>query len=532
MYSGHRILSLTGSLSMAALASVVPGSALAHGFAQRYDLPVPLDLYLAGAGAAVALSFVVIALFQRGAHSVSHYPRLNLLANPIGRILASNWVVQPLKIFSVACLALFITAGFFGDENPFKNIAPTAIWVIWWVGFAYISGLLGNLWSVVNPWAASWQWLERAWQGITGSPLRPIFQYPERLGQLPGLLLFVWFVWAELIWTESDHPADLARVALVYSLLTWVGCLLFGRLAWLRNGEVFAIVLGYLARFSPTEIRVTDNEICRACDARNCRDQHAGCVDCQACFEQASGAAREWNLRPWAVGLLTAAPLPAAATSLVLVMLASVTFDGLLSTPLWTDVSSWMIHSADVRPIIVFLQEITGDALSAMGTIALVVFLVAFRFLYLAFCGLMALFTPAHNRQGVTLGQISGCFVLSLVPIALAYHLAHYLSYLAIVGQYIIPLASDPYGFGWNLFGTGLYFVDISVINARFVWITSVVAIVVGHIVAVWLSHVMALRVFGDRRAALLSQVPMLLLMVAYTVLSLWILAQPVVNQT
>jgi hypothetical protein len=119
---------------------------------------------------------------------------------------------------------------------------------------------------------------------------------------------------------------------------------------------------------------------------------------------------------------------------------------------------------------------------------------------------------------------------LSLVPIALAYHLAHYLSYLAIVGQYIIPIVSDPFGLGWNLFGTRLYVVDISVVNARMVWYTSVIAIVAGHIIAVWLAHVMALRTFASNRTALLSQIPMLLLMVGYTMLSLWILAQPVVE--
>ena len=85
-------------------------------------------------------------------------------------------------------------------------------------------------------------------------------------------------------------------------------------------------------------------------------------------------------------------------------------------------------------------------------------------------------------------------------------------------------------GHGWNLFGTALYMVDIGIVNARFVWITSVVAIVTGHIIAVYLAHVMALRTFKNSRAALSSQIPMLFLMVGYTMLSLWILAQPVVE--
>jgi hypothetical protein len=213
-------------------------------------------------------------------------------------------------------------------------------------------------------------------------------------------------------------------------------------------------------------------------------------------------------------------------------MLSSVTFDGLLATPLWGEIAQWMLMSDQVRPLILLTQDITGDAIAAIGTIALIVFLLVFQLMYLAFCALMYFATPTEARADLSIGELARLFVLSIIPIALAYHLAHYLSFLLIVGQYMIPLASDPFGFGWNLFGTTLYLVDIGIVNARFVWITSVIAIVTGHIIAVWLAHVVALRRFRNSRAALRNQIPMLLLMVAYTMLSLWILAQPVVETT
>jgi hypothetical protein len=129
--------------------------------------------------------------------------------------------------------------------------------------------------------------------------------------------------------------------------------------------------------------------------------------------------------------------------------------------------------------------------------------------------------------SGIRLAQT---FIFTLVPIALAYHLAHYLSFLLVQGQLMIPLASDPFGFGWNLLGTVGYRVDIAVVGARFGWYTAVVAIVVGHIVAVYLAHLTALRTWRDRVLALRSQYPMLVLMVGLTVVSLWILAQPIVE--
>jgi hypothetical protein len=510
---------------------LAPASLLAHGFAQRYDLPVPLGLYMGGAAAAVALSFVVVAFFVRGDRVVASYPRLSVFSGKAGRVFAGRLLIPLLRLFSVAFLALVIIAGRIGNEDPFQNIAPTAIWVVWWVGFAYISGLAGDLWKAVNPWSAAFAWVERLWQTLfRGRVFGLHLPWPEWLGQWPAVVLFAAFVWAELIWPESDQPAALATAALNYSIITWLGMFLFGRHQWLRGGETFTVVFGFLARFAPSEIRIDGAQACSACGHTTCYDHYCGCVNCLECFEKTAAIERSWSLRPWAVGLLTARPLPPSSVVFVLLMLSSVTFDGLLATPLWADVANWMIYSQEMRPLIVALQDITGNAIAAVGTIALVVFLLGFQLLYFLFSALMFISVPASHRSERAVRHVAGLFVLSLVPIALAYHLAHYLSYLVLVGQYMVPLISDPFGFGWNLFGTSLYTVDISLVNARMVWYTSVVAIVAGHIIAVWLSHVMALRTFGSNAAALRSQIPMILLMVGYTVLSLWILAQPVVE--
>lgn len=509
------------------LIGTIPTMVQAHGFAQRYDLPVPLTLYIAGAAAAVLLSFVVIAFFLRVRHGISDYPRVNLLATRIGRLLARPLLLFVLRTLAVGFLLLVIVAGLLGDPNPFKNIAPTTVWVVWWVGFAYISGLLGNLWAVLNPWKVIFDGAEKALCRLhPGSRLGFGLPYPRWLDDWPAVLLFLWFVWAELIWPASDVPASLAQAVIVYSLITWSGMLVFGKHAWLRHGEVFSQVFGLLARFAPTEVRVTGGEGCAVCNAEG----NAGSINCYECFDRAPADRREWNLRPWAVGLLAGEPLSFSRMAFVVVMLASVTFDGLLATPLWNELGRWMLLSEALRPLVLILQEVTGNAVAAVSSIALALFLLGFLLLYLAFNGVMRWMLPSAMRARVSLPAIAGAFVLSLIPIALAYHLAHYLSFLLIVGQYMIPLASDPLGLGWNLFGTHLYVVNIGVVGARFVWYTSVVAIVVGHIIAVFLAHVVALRIFRDRRAALRSQIPMLVLMVGYTMLSLWILAQPVVE--
>ena len=144
---------------------------------------------------------------------------------------------------------------------------------------------------------------------------------------------------------------------------------------------------------------------------------------------------------------------------------------------------------------------------------------------YLLFCRL----SIGCGGARASLMRVAGLYVLTLVPIAIAYHLAHYLSFLTMAWQYLIPLASDPFGFGWDLFGTKSHFIRIGLIDARAVWYIAIGAIVSGHIAAVYLAHCVALRSNPDLRAALRSQWPMVALMVCYTMTSLWIIAQPIV---
>jgi len=116
------------------------------------------------------------------------------------------------------------------------------------------------------------------------------------------------------------------------------------------------------------------------------------------------------------------------------------------------------------------------------------------------------------------------------VPISIAYHVAHYLYWFFTQMQFVVPAASDPLAFGWDLFGGRDFVPDRAAISLKVIWHTAIVAIVVGHVIAVYVAHRVALNVFGTRRAALLSQIPMLVLMVAYTMTSLWMLAQPIMG--
>ncbi len=517
------------------LASAAP--AHAHAFAQRYDLPIPLWLYVFGAGATVALSFVIVGIFVRRERKGDDVPRLELLDTAVGRVIAHRYVLFLLRLLSVGIFIILILAGLFGvQDDPEKNIIPTAVWVIWWVGLAFFSALIGDLWSLLNPWRIVAEWVAGATRLLRPAAQPRNRELPAHASAWPAVFVFVVFAWAELVWPNRAIPASLSIAVILYSVATWIGMYFIGIEAWLRRGEAFSILYGLFARFARIELRVTTSAHCKACDNDVCQSNRSSdCRDCATCFRRARPDERRIDLRPYGVGLLTKVVPSVSIMAFVLLVLSTVSFDGFADTPAWRAV----FNAALAVPFISALPNALGltNASGIITTAGIVLTPLIFFAVYMGFCTVIAALTrragpgelggAPKQWSALSIGRV---FIFTLVPIAIAYHLAHFLSLFLIFGQQIIPLASDPFGYGWNLFGTADYQVDIAIVGARFAWIAAVIAIVIGHIVAVYLAHVMALRAFGDRAIALRSQYPMLVLMVGYTMISLWIIAQPIVE--
>ena len=341
--------------------------------------------------------------------------------------------------------------------------------------------------------------------------------YPAGWDMMPALIAFLAFVWLENVYPGSIIPRYLGIIIIAYSVYTFGGMLLYGKHTWLRYGDPFSVLFGIFARFSPTEVRVVGGN-CDGCelDCANDGDDGDGCVDCYACFELSvvscqSSVVREFDLRPWAAGLVNVGRVSWQACAFVVLALAAVTFDGLQETTNWLAVQT------------VGLRLLGPGGVSVVDTLGVVLIPLLFLGIYLLFCiGIRAL-----SRERASLSEVARAYVFSLVPIALAYNMAHFLSLLLVQGQLIIPLASDPFGFGWDIFGAAGYRIDPTVISNRFAWIVSVGAIVIGHIVSVYIAHMIAVRRAPSHSLALRGQYPMLALMVFYTAVSLWIIAQP-----
>src|SRR5829696_10506524 len=490
-------------LALAVLLLVPPGRAFAHGLGGSYDLPIPSWLYLFGAAAVVLVSFFQIGLLVGEGHALRRYPRFDLLRiGPLRALLTARPFLFGLRLLSVALFLLVILAGLFGVQDAGLNIAPTFVWILWWVGFGFFTAFVGNLWPLVNPWKVLFEWAEAVARRLgLGKGLELREPYPASWGVWPAVVLYGAFVWVENVFAGSATPVYLAVLALNYSVLAWGGMVVYGKETWLQRGEVFSVFFGLLARFAPTEVRVK-GEACREC-ASDCSSREWGCVNCYGCFAGAAPRDRELAVRPPAVGLACPERVAPGRVFFVILVLAGVSFDGLLETPFW-----------------VWLQVVTG----VPRTLGLVALPLLYFAVYLLFVKLSQVFGGGTGR----LRGYAAAYVFSLVPIAVAYQVAHYYTLLLVQGQAIVRHVSDPFGWGWGLFGTSGFTINAAVIGADTVWYSQIALIVAGHVIAVYLAHVTALRLFENYRRALWCQIPILVLMVLYTVSSLWILSQPI----
>jgi hypothetical protein len=452
---------------------------LLHGIGQIQDLPIPRWLFYYAASLTLIVSFVALGILWKE-------PRLT--GREAGRPLAERW--QRLLLWpgwrilfgaiSVGLLVVVWLAALVGRPDAGDNIAPVFIWVIFWLGLVPIVVLFGNLWSILNPWLAAADGIAWIW-GKLGRGWEPAAAYPERLGRWPAAALLLAFATLELAWPRSAEPRTLALAVVVYSWITWAGMLIYGRRTWLENGEAFTVYFGLLSRISAFAAREEDGR-------------------------------RRIVVRPPLAGLANGDPRP-GTVAFVAVMLGSVAFDGLSRATWWQD----QLYELEARYIVD--SPTKADFVSlGFNLLGLLAATAAIGLLY-------TLAVVAAKQIGQTDRELAGAFVGSLVPIALAYAVAHYFTLLVDAGQDAIYLASDPFGKGWDLFGTADFRPAENVFSPNTIWYVQVGVLVVGHVLGLVLAHERAVALFSTARTAIRTQYAMLVLMVLYTCTGLWLLS-------
>lgn len=450
-------------------AGLTPSAALAHASDRGFVLLLPTGHYLVGGALAVAASFAVLLFVRPGA--LSRVMRWRL---PVPTSMSSGRAVLSLLSFLLLCV--LVAAGFLGSRDPLSNPLPLTVWTLFWIGLTLVSGVCANVFAWVNPWYGPYTLAT----GLRGKAA----QSPglDRLGYLPAILQFAAFAWFELVYPAPDDPARLAWVVSVYWVVNFAAMMAFGYDRWARHGECFSVFFRMISRLAIFE-RGEDGRI-------------ALCAP--------SGK------------LVDIRPLPVSGVVFLLVALTSVSFDGLMRTFAW-------LGAIGVNPL-EFPGRSTVMLANTFGLLGMAALLGAAFFLAI-WLGEKLLGEP------VATGHAAGLLIWSIAPIALAYHFAHYLIALLVNGQYALAAISDPFSLGWNLFGTADNYISAGLVMgphaAWVLWNLQSAAIVGGHILAVVVAHGLGARLHATPRAAMLSQIPLTILMILYTVFGLWLLSSP-----
>ena len=460
-----------GVAAALAAAALLPASAAAHGLVGKQDLPIPRWLFAWAATVVLVVSFVALATL---------WPRPRLERTTERRVLAVPAALEVLcGALGVAAFAVTAYAGFAGTQTATANLMPTVVYVVFWVGIPFATLLLGDVFAAFNPWravarAAAWVFGRR---GRAPAPLA----YPAWLGRYPAALGILTFAWVELVYVNRDDPTKLAIMALLYAAIQLVGMSLYGIEPWTRNADAFSVYFRLFSRLSPLHWRD------RVLYAR----------------APLSGA--------------PALDAGAGTVAMLCVMIGTVSFDGLSQGAIWTGTGGIAPHLQQRFINLGFSGEV---ALEITFTIGLLVMVGLVSGVYrLGVLGMQSV------RAGHTTPELSRRFVHSLIPIALAYVIAHYFSLLTYQGQAMAYLVSDPLGNGSDVFGTATATINYNVIGANGVWYVQVAALVLGHACGLTLAHDRALVVYERVRDATRSQYWMLAVMVAFTSLGLWLLS-------
>jgi hypothetical protein len=362
-----------------------------------------------------------------------------------------------MRVLGVLSLLVVLVFGFLGPIEPLVNLAVLIVWGAWWSGYSITTYLLGNSWPVLNPWR-------------TIAELFPSFDhdYPDRLGAWPSVVALLGLVWIEVVSPLATDPRLLAIVVLAYTVVTVVGAVAFGSDVWFRRVDPAARVFRYYGRVAP---------ITRTDDGFR--------------FRFPGSALTETKLVD---GL--------DEVAFIVALLWVTSYDGFVATPFWKSLVTPLVEVGLPAVILYPLALAIGFG----------VFLVAYR--------IATRYCKQYAETYLTIGEIARRFAPSLLPIAVGYHLAHYLGYFLKFLPMLLSALTDPLSPG----------IPMRIVLPAWFGGLELAFVLLGHLLAIWIAHAIAYELFPSRMQAIKSQYSLTAVMILYTVTSLYIVSQPAIE--
>lgn len=451
------------------------GQVDAHASEQGLVLLLPTGAYAAAGTLTVIASILLVTCLPKNALSIL----FQALPLPLDRAKGKN--AQRVSLATSLCATILflilVFIGFRGPTDPQNNLLPLTIWTVWWIGVFVVQGMVFDVWKWVNPWTG--------FLNVLNLGENPIVRIPEKLCAWPAVVILVCFQVFLLADIAPSDPQRLAAVVFGYWIFTLVGIELCGRDPWLQKVECFSIMFRLIGSLRPFH-----------------RDG------------------------PFRVGLpgwyaLKHAPLDVSEAVFCLVLLTGGSFDGVNET-------FWWLAQLGINPL-----EFPGrSAVIWSSTLGLFAAIILLFTLYGAsiWVGLKAIENRGSSDR-IPYQHAFNMFAVTLLPIALGYHFAHYLVSFMVQIKFTLSTASDPMALGWNLFGLGAIKATTGFLGVpetvKTIWLTQAGVVVVSHVVSVLMGHNIASKLYGNNKDVVLIQIGLTVLMIAYTMFGLWLLASP-----
>lgn len=515
---------------------------------------IPNEAFFAGVVLILLLSF---SLFERHGsrprRSARDYWKFELTRWPwLGRAIKSRWFQPAVQIPVVVAFLAVIVIGLIGSQEPGRNIAPVLTWNIWWIGLIFMVLLFGNLWCYMCPWTAIPDWIMRR----SFTKVRPIAtlnrKYPRfRLWMWPAIVLFAFVTWLEIVFDAPNRPWLTSVLGLLMIALTWLLLVVYERKAMCRYVCFVGRVSGQYALMGMIELRRKDSEVCRRCATKDCyngsergypcpthefmgaMNENQYCTLCTECVKSCPHDNIGLNARSSGADVLFPHRTKADEAYMALLVFIVSAFHGAAMIPLWMEWENALRGALIDGQLALFGADALGFGGSSGGlmtfTLMMLACIVGPGLIYWALCWLMRL---ASGRRDLTTRKLFIKFAYTLLPIALFYHLAHNAVHVFWEWSKLWRLVSDPLGWGHDFFGTARAPLT-ALWSPETIWYFQVALVVIGHIYGIYVAQREANRVYADdRKAALRVHLVMMAGMVLMSLLSLWLLAQPMFMRT
>ncbi|MFA4956657.1 MAG: 4Fe-4S binding protein [Candidatus Methanoperedens sp.] len=430
---------------------------------------------------------------------------------------------------AVLFFVLVVLAGFFGIQNSNKSLTTISIWVIWWSLLLISLALVGRAWCFMCPFGAIGDWVQRrTFYKRVNDTFSLKRKFPAKFRNLSlAAILFLVITWADFQFNLVNSPLLTAYFIVALLGLAVIISIIFERRSFCRYACPITGLIGLYSMFAPIELRAKDKETCKACKEKYCisgnekgypcpvfeypgtMEKNTHCILCSECIKTCHRNNISLNLRSFAGDFLNLKKTRMDESIFILMLLGVTIFQTLIMIRPWAVFTrDLMIYTGASYDTVRFVLFIT----SAVIPILIYSIVIAFSKLLIKKTSFKDIFTG---------------YAYSIIPLGLLMHLSHNLRHLLEEGTGIIPALSDPFGFGWDIFGTSGY-MPAPVLNNNNILLIQWLLMFIGLGVSISIGKKISGRMFHDNKSA---YIPVLIFVLIFFIFNLWVLGQPIMHK-